>query len=265
MDGLKKMIGSEISRLNEIKNKLELKDENLLEGRLKVSSANGKRIYVHVGGDFHDGKEKYISKENIDLARRLAQKSYEKKVNRKVDRVLIELKRLDRVYCDDFVESIYNELLLARREIVIPVEATGDQLMNEWKSSPYVGKGFIPGATEIYTKKGERVRSKSEKILADKFYDLGIEYKYECPLSLENNIVLYPDFTFFNPSQRKEIYWEHFGLMDNVTYLNNTIKKIKLYEMNGYFQGRELITSFESSNCSLDFQWVDVLIDKYLS
>ena len=52
--------------------------------------------------------------------------------------------------------------------------------------------------TEYYTIKGERVRSKSEKIIADELYRYQIPYKYEFPLTLathNRNIQLYPDFT----------------------------------------------------------------------
>ena len=51
----------------------------------------------------------------------------------------------------------------------------------------------------FYTKKGEYVRSKSEKILADMFYDLNIPYEYECQLILRNGYEYYPDFTFISP------------------------------------------------------------------
>lgn len=40
--------------------------------------------------------------------------------------------------------------------------------------NPFVGKFFDPKDKFFITKKGEKVRSKSEKILADKFFDMGI-------------------------------------------------------------------------------------------
>lgn len=58
---------------------------------------------------------------------------------------------------------------------------------------------------EIYTQKGERVRSKSEKTLADYFYYHGIPYKYECPLLLKGFGIIYPDFTFLTRRSQKEM------------------------------------------------------------
>lgn len=80
----------------------------------------------------------------------------------------------------------------------------------------------------ILTNNHERVRSKSEKILTDLFFSKNIFYKYECPLHLADNLVFYPDFTFFLPQENREIYWEHFGLMDSPDYAINTIKNSHL-------------------------------------
>lgn len=47
----------------------------------------------------------------------------------------------------------------------------------------------------ILTDRGERVRSKTEKIMADYFYRKGIEYKYEQPIYLKGLGTVYPDFS----------------------------------------------------------------------
>ena len=64
------------------------------------------------------------------------------------------------------------------------------------------------------TEKGERVRSKSEKILADYFYRNNILYQYEKPLYLKGYGTIYTDFTFLSKKTRKEIYWEHEGIVN---------------------------------------------------
>lgn len=95
-------------------------------------------------------------------------------------------------------------------------------------------------------------------------YDKKIEYKYESPLILEDNYQVYPDFTFLNPSGDDEIYWEHFGMMDNQEYANSAIKKIDLYAKNGIYLGQNLIVTFESSKKSIDTKIVNSYIDNYL-
>lgn len=58
-----------------------------------------------------------------------------------------------------------------RQALVTPVESTWDQLLKMWYEEEYQGKEFKEGTPLILTEKGERVRSKSEKILADYFIE----------------------------------------------------------------------------------------------
>lgn len=98
-----------------------------------------------------------------------------------------------------------------RRKLIRPVEPTWEQQLAEWISEEYKGKGFREDMPVILSEKGERVRSKSEKILADYFYRNQIPYKYERPLYLKNFGTVHPDFTFLSRKTRQEIYWEHDG------------------------------------------------------
>ena len=81
----------------------------------------------------------------------------------------------------------------------------------------------------IKTKRGEYVRSKSEKILADLFYENGIPYQYEPAFRLINGKLVYPDFVLLNVRERKTFYWEHYGLASDETYSTKNIDKLCLY------------------------------------
>ena len=91
--------------------------------------------------------------------------------------------------------------------MVTPIKPTWDQIVTKWNEEEYQGKGFQEGTAVILTEKGERVRSKSEKILADLFYKRNIPYKYEKPLYLKEYGTIYPDFTFLSKRFGQEIYW----------------------------------------------------------
>ena len=111
------------------------------------------------------------------------------------------------------------------------------------------------------------VRSKSEKIIADKYYERGIPYKYEKPLLLKKQaktITIRPDFTTLNKRTRMQRYHEHFGKMDDPQYARKALEKIRLYENNGIFIGEQLILTFESSEQPLDNREFELLIEKYL-
>ncbi len=209
-------------------------------------------------------KLKYIRKDNLQLVQKLAQKSYDQKIKRLVDRRLRQIDRIVRDYEDDEIENIYNKLNSSRKELISAVEMPWEQKVREWKSIPYIGKEFKPNTPEIYTKKGERVRSKSEKIIADTLNDLGIEYKYECPLRLKGVGIVYPDFTILRKRDGRQIYWEHDGRMDEPEYAEKAIRKINSYINNRIFPGDTLIISYESSKVLLDDRVIKSLIEKFV-
>ncbi len=91
-----------------------------------------------------------------------------------------------------------------------------------------------------------RVRSKSEVIIADILDETGIPFLYEKPLKIKSGVT-HPDFTMLDISKRREIYWEHFGMMDDIDYRNNAFLKIKNYEASGLYQHDSMIWTFETS------------------
>ena len=105
---------------------------------------------------------------------------------------------------------------------------------------------------------------KSEKILADFFYRNNILYKYEKPLNLSGYGIVYPDFTFLSRKLRREIYWEHEGMMDKPEYAIKAVKKLNSYQMNGILPGERLILTFETEQDVLNSKIVCDLVDKYL-
>ena len=108
--------------------------------------------------------------------------------------------------------------------------------------------------------KEERVRSKSEKIIADKLYSLGIPYRYECPLTLAGNIKMYPDFTILRMMTREEVYLEHFGMMDDANYVENVIFKLNTYEKNDIYLGVNLFVTYETSKKPINTMAVDRML-----
>ncbi|MBE5958343.1 MAG: hypothetical protein E7254_05710 [Lachnospiraceae bacterium] len=207
---------------------------------------------------------KYISKDNMDLIKSLAQKSYDKKILRCVEKRLNHISKLLKDYKEGDIENIYLNECVSRQNLVTPVELTYEQLVQSWLSMPYEGKEFTSECPVILTNNGMRVRSKSEKIMADYFDSLGIKYKYECPLKLNSNRIVYPDFTFISPYTRKEIYWEHEGMLDNPEYAKCAVKKLDSYAVNHIFPGENLILTFESSDTVINMNVIKEMTKKYL-
>jgi len=127
-----------------------------------------------------------------------------------------------------------------------------EDYIKQWLAISYESKSFTENdATEYYTDNGERVRSKSEILIANILKSLDIPYKYECPIKL-GKITMYPDFTILDVKERREKYLEHFGMMGDIDYVNNMMLKIATYEQNNIFIGDRLICTFESAKRPLN-------------
>lgn len=65
---------------------------------------------------------------------------------------------------------------------------------------------------------------------------------------------VYPDFTILDVMRRREIIFEHFGMMDNPEYANKAISKINAYIRNGYMLGDNFMFTFESRQQPIDMK-----------
>ena len=226
-------------------------------GRLKLAR-RGRGFYAR---QIVDDKCEYISKGNLALMSRLAQKDYDEKVLgvlecklNLVDAFIEKCKAID-------VLGVYEKLCEERKSLVEPVQLSDEEYARRWLSVPYKGKHFEVGAPDLRTAKGERVRSKSEVIIADTLGRMGIPYKYECPLKLaDGGRSVYPDFTCLDLRTRREFLWEHLGMMDNPEYASLAVKKLSSYLQSGYVPGKNLIISIESSEKPLSQTEVRLII-----
>lgn len=245
MFGLRNKLIQEKRYLENLISKASVKGTDFPEGYLRISKSRGRPRFYHC---VEDRLGTYIPKENLQLPRQLAQKAYQEAIIQKASVRLKQITGILKDYADDEIEQIYLASHAERQVLVTPIIPTTEQLVREWINEDYKGREFQEGATIILTEKGERVRSKSEKILADFFYREGIPYKYEKPLFLKGYGTVYPDFTLFSLRLRKEIYWEHEGKMDDPVYARSAVKKIYGYEQNGIFEGERLILTYETED-----------------
>ena len=91
------------------------------------------------------------------------------------------------------------------------------------------------------TERGEKVRSKSEVIIANHLYqkekDLKIEYSYETKYEGKNGDCKLPDFTI---TKGDKIYLlEHLGMLSDENYKNKWEEKKKWYEDNGIYEASD--------------------------
>lgn len=224
----------------------------------------GKNTYYYHRQSKKDFDGTYIRKENFPLAMQLAQKSYDEKVLRSVNQELNAIQHFLSASPNLSAEEVYQTLSSKRQELVMPISETDEQFVQNWKSVEYVGKSFDFHTPKLYTAQGEQVRSKSEIIIADSLYRENIPYRYECPLYLEGAGTIHPDFTVLNVRLRKVFYWEHLGMMDDPDYSEKAVKRIQSYEQNGFYQGDNLILTYETRQFPLNPKHIKNLISHFL-
>jgi hypothetical protein len=235
-------------------------------GKLRVDRGGGHASFYWMKGETRDENHvgTYIKKKDEILIAALAQKDYARCVARKSAEQLKIITGFLKKFEPGSVEQIYADLIEERKQFVDPIVMPADAYAEKWKSLPYEGKAFFDSDPEIYTEKGERVRSKSEKIIADKLTLMGIPYKYECPLNLRGLGKVYPDFTVLNVRTRKEFYWEHLGMMDQPDYCKSALSKVEIYEKNGLMPGKELLLTHETKGHPIQTGIVENMIKSFL-
>ena len=162
-------------------------------------------------------------------------------------------------YPNENVEDVIKTFNSDRRSLITPVRKDEENYIKEWLNAPYDKKGISQGVMLFKTNKGDFVRSKSELIIADRLYGLGIPYRYEAALIL-GDTVIYPDFTILDARHRREVYLEHFGMMDNPKYATNAVQRINLYNRNKIVLGDRLFITVETDSVPLDTEIVDKTI-----
>lgn len=132
-----------------------------------------------------------------------------------------------------------------------------------WMEADYPKSKSHPEALTHPTVGGIMVRSKSESMIAIALAENNIPFRYENLLSIDN-ITIAPDFTILHPITNKIYYWEHFGLLDNETYLENFAAKIKTYAKANIILGDNLIATFETSENPLSYNTISNIIEQYM-
>lgn len=208
---------------------------------------------------------KYIKKEHMNIARQIAQRDYDSSLLQTVEKRIKAIEDFLIKYKKTNISQIYEKTNEHRRILLGEAIISEKEYVKRWENIEYTGKNFTDDAIEIYSNRGERVRSKSEKIIADRLQILGIPYRYEYPLKLKDDVTVYPDFTLLNIDTKEEIYLEHCGLMNEQSYVDNLMFKFKSYERNGIYLGVNLFITYESNRYPFNGKVLDELIKRLFS
>ena len=263
----------EMSReLSELAVKISKSPSANVDGSLVSKKQNGTtRLFQRLSKD----KLKYLGADDRQLRILLAQKAYAQKLSKAA---LREKKQLDS--CVEILESgkdkngadsadidlVYGRLPDHIRENTGPSLVTDDGFAEKWQKEKYQNR-WMKSDFSYETPRGEKVRSKSEWMIACMLTEAGVPYRYEevVPLSEDFMVFLYPDFTVLNKRTRKVYYWEHFGRMSDPEYIENSfMPKMNDYYNFDFLPGDRLLMTFESKGHPLDTTSVKRLIERFL-
>ncbi len=227
---------------------------------------NTSQFYYHAPNDPRKGI--YVSKKKeMSFIRTMAQKSYDQKFLAVAAALQKDLqntnKPLEISSMHDFYQylaSVYQDLTPDRQKLVIPYAMPDEMYVKAWLDFPYEGKDFDKKDPLIKSRRGERVRSKSEKIIADTLLEMQLPYRFEFPLKTKRLGIIFPDFTLLDLWNRRIVIFEHFGRMQDDGYCIDTLTKLEVYEEEGFKLGRDFLFTMESKDHMVDFEHFKRLI-----
>ena len=230
--------------LKELKNKVP-------DGAKLYAAKHGETFQYYVRWNGTNRGREYICKEKIEEAKILAQVEYFEKLTVKLQNDIKCLEKLKETWSGNPFNWVEDNMSRAKYALVNPIYYNDSRYTQKWKDQIYEKKQFKENSPDFFTRRGLRVRSKSEVIIADMLDEMQIPFIYEKPLKL-GIWTIHPDFTLLDINNRCEVYWEHFGMMDDADYRNNAFLKIRKYEENGFYQHDRLIWTFETGKQPLN-------------
>lgn len=295
-------LNERLAKLTLIKTNIEKDLNKCPPGNLRIMKQGKNTQYFHITKK-GDTIGKYLPKSNMKTITNLAQKDYLNKALKLIDAEIKQISFFVNHYNPSKLEHLRLSLREERQKLISPIYLTDDEFANQWSSKSFSKKSFANDVPEHFTQNGERVRSKSEVIIANTLSALGIPYRYEATLKLNivesayvsaetathqsktqsdshnskksknstkfiapasRTITFHPDFTCLNKRTRKEFIWEHFGMMDKSDYANSAVEKEHLYAAAGYVPGVNFIATTETTESPLNIPYVEQIAKELL-
>ncbi len=259
----------------------------------------GKTLLFYKRSSPSDAQGTYMPRSQEKLARSLIQNDYDKKTIPAIEAEIKELQDFLKAYKEKCSDTVYQKLPSTRQEVVTPLTLDDEQYAAAWLKVEYRHKKIPEDAPQLFSDNNEQVRSKSEIIIANALKAARVPYRYEFPLLVDRNAGdnfrsstdndvsvsatdsaksntknsdsydldichLHPDFYCLNLRTRQEFAWEHFGMMDDPEYAARATEKLGLYAENGFFPGKNLIITMETSAKPLSSKLLKSVIKTYL-
>ncbi len=216
-----------------------------------------------------DSNGTYLPVKQQETAKQIAQRDYAEQVLRVAslwEKKLHSAKEQLESIPEHAVQTLTHPANLhpGRQALITPYGQSNAEYAAAWEKKPYRTKGVGSEWPVILTNKGERVHSKSEKIIADRLASLHIPYRYEASLTLQSGIRMHPDFTILDVANRREVYLEHLGMLTKSSYAAENVDRVNRYAESGFKQGIDIFYTFECDNHPLTTAQIDSIVMRFI-
>lgn len=255
-----------LARKIEIEKLLREREEDLRnapEGKLRIGR-NRKAKQYYLRKDPSDKEGIYLKRSQHSFAAALAQKDYDFRLVNELRQETKVIRRFLDDYHPEHIDEIFQSLHKNRKALIHPIKLPDEDYIKHWMSIVFEKKAFEENAPEFFTTRGERVRSKSEIMIADALSRHNIPYRYEYPIQITGLGTVHPDFICLSVRKHKEYVWEHFGMVSNSNYADSAVSKMEKYLAAGYYSGKNVIFSFETDSRPLSTRVIEQNIREYL-
>lgn len=268
MHTLVETIVKEQKRLSELlaqSNKNLNKYKNVEDVHVQTSIRKGyEQYYLY---DPKSKKRKYIKHDELKKYTKSIQKDYETTVNKmlkKKNKAFEKILKYDKDLDMSDIKLIYGQMPDMKKRLIKPLIEDDEMYIERWLDEHPGNKNTYKEGTSYKTNRGEFVRSKSEKIIADALEKHGVPYQYEPLVELDGYHTVFPDFIALNVRTKETYYWEHLGIVSDLEYASKNLQKIQQYDKNGIKLGENLIITIESKENPLMIQGVEDRIIRFL-
>lgn len=260
-NNITEILREERNTLSHFAREAEKRLEKAPEGKVRiVKHGKGHQFYLRRQGKERSGV--YMRASEREKAYSLIQKDYDLTIVKLAKEQTKNIDKFLKKYDPDKLKKLHASLSKVRKEHLRAFELSDDDYIDRWRSYEYDKKTFAEDMPQHFSSNGERVRSKSEVMIADALMQADIPYRYECPLKLRN-VTIHPDFTILRISDRTELYWEHLGMMDDPDYCYKALLRIRQYEEHGIYPGINLILTMETAQIPINVAVIRNMIATY--
>ena len=246
-------------RLSDLNSELEI----LPEGKLYVYQKNGKYYYCQriPKGGYRKKERRIAITKDSDTVLALVRKTFVENAAKNIQNNISELDMAIGNY-SPVSEAQVMKAFCARYPDLAKGIYYGGKDPAAW-ATEYEQPVFYAEDYKSVSARGEDMRSGGEMYISARLDHFGIPYRYEDDTGIPD-LGYAPDFKIMRPRDRKIIYWEHFGKVNDYDYVLDNFGKVKDYISYGIKPWDNLIMTFSNEKGGYDGKLIDAMIECWL-